>query len=131
MSGLNAVCFTTSTTGWAVGYQGIVLKTTNGGVTFVEAKELAETPTEFSLRQNFPNPFNPSTTVRYGLPHKTTVQLSVFNTLRQNISTLVNGEQEAGYHEVKFDGSGLSSGVYFYRLTAGDFVAVKKLLVLR
>ncbi len=90
-----------------------------------------EMPGEFRLDQNYPNPFNPSTTIRYGLPHKTAVQLTVYNTLGQSVSTLVNGEQEAGYHEVKFEGSGLSSGVYFYRLRAGDFVETKRLLLLR
>lgn len=88
-------------------------------------------PQRFELGQNYPNPFNPSTTIRYGLPHRSTVQLSVFNTLGQQIATLVQGEREAGYHEVQFDGSGLSSGVYFYRLTAGDYVATKKLLILK
>jgi hypothetical protein len=57
--------------------------------------------------------------------------LSVFNTLGQQVALLQNGEQEAGYHEVRFNGSGLSSGVYFYRIRAGDFVATKRLLLLR
>lgn len=85
----------------------------------------------FTLAQNYPNPFNPSTTICYGLPHKTTVQLSVFNTLGQQVATLVQGEQEAGYHEVKFDGSKLASGVYLYRLQAGSYLETKKLLVCR
>jgi len=88
-------------------------------------------PTQFVLGQNFPNPFNPSTTIRYGLPHKTTVQLSVFNTLGQSVSTLMNREQEAGYHEVQFDGSKLPSGVYLYRIQAGSYVETKKLLLVR
>jgi hypothetical protein len=83
------------------------------------------------LRQNYPNPFNPSTTIRYGLPHRSTVQLTVFNTLGQQVATLVQGEQEAGYHEVRFDASGLSSGVYFYRLSAGTYVETRKLLLLK
>jgi photosystem II stability/assembly factor-like uncharacterized protein len=86
-------------------------------------------PLGWSLFQNFPNPFNPSTTIRYGLPHKTTVHLSVFNTLGQQVALLENGEHEAGYHEIKFDGSGLSSGVYFYRIEAGSFVETKKLIL--
>jgi hypothetical protein len=87
--------------------------------------------TEFALRQNFPNPFNPSTTIRYSLPHKSAVQLTVFNTLGQQVALLQNGEQEAGYHEVKFDGTGLSSGVYFYRIQAGEFVQSRKSLLVR
>lgn len=90
-----------------------------------------EKPTDFSLSQNYPNPFNPSTSIRYGLPQKSPVHLAVFNTLGQQVALLVEGEQEAGYHEVHLDGTGLSSGVYFYRMTAGEYVATKKLLVLR
>jgi N-acetylneuraminic acid mutarotase len=91
--------------------------------------DLAGFPTIYVLDQNYPNPFNPSTTIRYGLPHKSAVQLTVFNTLGQQVSILQNGEMEAGYHEVKFDGTGLSSGVYFYRLRTGGFVETKKLML--
>jgi len=88
-------------------------------------------PVAVSLLQNYPNPFNPSTTIRYGLPDRSQVTLAVFNTLGQQVAVLQSGEQEAGYHEVKFDGSGLSSGVYFYRLRAGEFVESKQFLLLR
>ncbi len=88
-------------------------------------------PERFVLEQNYPNPFNPSTTIRYGLPQKSAVQLTIFNTLGQQVATIVQGEQEAGNHEVRFDASGLSSGVYFYRLSAGQFVQTRKLLLLR
>lgn len=86
-------------------------------------------PAQFTLDQNYPNPFNPSTTIRYALPERSQVLLSVFNTLGQQVATLVEGEQEVGYHEVKFGGSGLSSGVYFYRLQAGELVQTRKLLL--
>jgi photosystem II stability/assembly factor-like uncharacterized protein len=98
-------------------------------------------PEDVGLYQNFPNPFNPSTTIRYALPHRAHVTLKLFNTLGQQVATLVNGEVEAGYHEVQFsaiggsasggNASGLASGVYFYRLNAGDYVATKRLLVLK
>jgi hypothetical protein len=83
------------------------------------------------LEQNYPNPFNPVTTIRFGLPARSHVTLSVFNTIGQQVATLVEGEQEGGYHEVRFDGSTLASGVYFYRLHAENFVQTKRLLLLR
>ena len=90
-----------------------------------------QTPPEYSLDQGYPNPFNPSTTIRYALPGRSPVTLTIYNTLGQRLTTLVEGEQEAGYHEVKFDAAGLSSGVYFCRLQAGSFVETKNLLLVR
>jgi hypothetical protein len=98
-------------------------------LTSIEGNQLV--PKLFVLDQNYPNPFNPSTTIRYVLPQRSHVTLAVFNTLGQQVAVLQNGEQEAGYHEVKFDGSGLSSGVYFYRIQAGSFVETRKLLLIR
>jgi hypothetical protein len=86
---------------------------------------------EFVLDQNYPNPFNPATTIRYNLPHKSQVLLTVYNTLGQQVATLVQGQQEAGSYEVTFNGSALASGVYFYRLEAGSFVGTKRLLLLK
>ena len=88
-------------------------------------------PAHWELLQNYPNPFNPSTTIRYGLPSPSHISLTVFNTLGQLVATAVEGEQDAGYYNVRFDGSNLSSGVYLYRLQAGDFVQTRKLLLLR
>ncbi len=88
-------------------------------------------PTDYEVSQNYPNPFNPSTTIRYGLPSRAHVTLAVFNTLGQQVATLIQGEQKAGYHEVRFDGSTLPSGIYFYRIQAGTFTDTKKLLLVR
>jgi hypothetical protein len=88
-------------------------------------------PREFILHQNFPNPFNPTTMTSYDLPIASHVKLTVMNVLGQEVAILVNGNQDAGTHTVPFDASGLSSGVYFYRLRAGDFVATKKLVLLK
>jgi len=102
--------------------------TFKGIVASVGTGSLSEIPMLF---QNFPNPFNPSTTIRYGLPYRSHVTLTIFSILGQQVAQLVNGEQEAGYHEVKFDGSKLASGVYLYRIQAGNFVETRKLLLVR
>jgi|WetSurMetagenome_2_1015567.scaffolds.fasta_scaffold09537_2 hypothetical protein len=90
-----------------------------------------EIPKDFVLDQNYPNPFNPSTTIRYGLPARSRVTLTIFNTLGQQVALLQNGEQEAGYHEARFEGAGVSSGIYFYRIEAGSFVQTRTLVLLR
>jgi hypothetical protein len=90
-----------------------------------------ELPQQFAVEQNYPNPFNPSTIIRYVLSQRSRVTLTVFNTLGQKVAQLVNGEIDAGHHEVRFDGSDLASGVYFYSIQAGSFVQTKQLLLLR
>jgi len=89
------------------------------------------TPREFTLSQNFPNPFNPSTVILYTVPEKSEVSLTLYNTLGQFVMSIADGEQEAGPHVVRLEASGLSSGVYYYRLRAGNLVATKSLVVLR
>ncbi len=85
-------------------------------------------PKEYSV-VNYPNPFNPSTTIRFALPKDSHVVLKVYDMLGREMMTLVDGEREAGYHEVKVDGTRLGSGVYLYRITAGEFTSVKKMLL--
>jgi M6 family metalloprotease-like protein len=88
-------------------------------------------PRTFSLAQNYPNPFNPSTTIKYELPTSSMVRLSVYDLLGREVSVLVNERRDAGVHEVKCDCLDLASGVYFYRLQAGDFVSTQKMLLLK
>jgi hypothetical protein len=83
------------------------------------------------LYQNYPNPSNPNTTITYELPRALQVVLSVYDILGREVSVLVNDRRDAGVHEVKFDGSNLASGVYFYRIQAGSFVQTRKLLLVR
>jgi len=90
-----------------------------------------ELPKHFVLEQNYPNPFNPTTVVRYQLPAAGDVTLAVYDLLGREVAVLVNGRADAGVHEVTFDGSGLSSGVYLYRLSVGDFVQARRLMLLK
>jgi hypothetical protein len=90
-----------------------------------------QVPSHFELSQNYPNPFNPVTTISYALPQSAYVTLGVYNTLGERVALLVDGEQQAGYHNVELNGSGLASGVYFYRIQAGSFMDVKKLVLMK
>jgi hypothetical protein len=116
---------------WFVGWDRIRPTKFGLGKELSDDEEIAETPTTYNLGENYPNPFNPTTVIRYELPMKSKVTLTVYNTLGQRVVTLVDAEEQAGYHEIRFDGSGLASGVYFYRLQAGDFVQTRKLLLLK
>jgi 3',5'-cyclic AMP phosphodiesterase CpdA len=84
-------------------------------------------PASFHLAQNFPNPFNPTTTIRYELPVTAKVRLAIYNLRGELVRTLVEAEMPAGYHKATFDASGLASGIYFYRLNAGAFTATRKM----
>ncbi|MCL4538477.1 MAG: T9SS type A sorting domain-containing protein [Bacteroidetes bacterium] len=88
-------------------------------------------PSMFVLHQNYPNPFNPSTFITYQLPASGFVELKVFDVLGREVETLVNERQSAGAHSVKFNGTNLASGIYFYRLQAGTYYDTKKLLLLK
>jgi hypothetical protein len=102
------------------------------GSPVVTVENQEEVPLTYGLSQNYPNPFNPSTNIRFEVPVKSQVTLKVYNVLGQEVRTLINDEERtAGRYEVRFDAAGLSSGVYFYRLHAGDFMATKKLLLVR
>ncbi len=92
---------------------------------------IAEIPDGFILQDNYPNPFNPSTTIRFGIPTDANVHLAVYNTLGEKVAQLVAGELNAGYHEVLFDASQLASGLYIYRMQAGDYVSSRKLILLK
>ncbi|MDP4117505.1 MAG: T9SS type A sorting domain-containing protein, partial [Bacteroidota bacterium] len=88
-------------------------------------------PTTFGLNQNYPNPFNPSTIISYQLPKQSHVEVSIYNSLGQKVATLVNDVKEAGYYNVNFNASNLSSGVYFYQIKAGDFNVTKKMMLMK
>jgi hypothetical protein len=89
------------------------------------------TPESVELIQNYPNPFNPSTTIKYDLPKDSRVSLKIFDILGREVATLVNGEEKAGNKSAVWNATGFSSGVYIYRLEAGNFVSLKKLLLLK
>ena len=90
-----------------------------------------EVPAEFALEQNYPNPFNPSTVISFSIPSRANVSLRVFDAMGREVATLVSGELPAGNHSLQWNGTGLPSGVYFYRISAGSMTGTKKLILLR
>lgn len=99
--------------------------------TITDVEDIGSVPTDFNLMQNYPNPFNPTTTIRFALPKESSVRLTVFNILGQEVASLVQGTMTAGFHKVDFDASKLTSGMYIYRIEAGNFVSVKKMVLMK
>lgn len=93
--------------------------------------ETDQVPLRYGLSQNYPNPFNPTTVVTFSLPKKSHVKLAVYNLLGEKVSELVNGEMDAGDHQISVDAQGYSAGVYFYVIEAGEFKDVKKMMVIK
>jgi hypothetical protein len=107
-----------------------------GGGTFCAGSIIIKTisteiPDRFDMQQNYPNPFNPVTVIKYQLPKSEYVSLVVYDGLGREVEVIYEGQQSPGYYEASFDGSQLTSGVYFYKITAGDFSQTKKMLMIK
>ena len=102
-----------------------------GGYTAINEQENTATPATFELSQNFPNPFNPTTTIPFNLPEKSHVRLSLINILGEVVAEIVNEEYGAGYHEIVFNGENLAAGLYFYKIQTEEYSAVKKLVIVK
>jgi photosystem II stability/assembly factor-like uncharacterized protein len=124
MSFLNAL------TGYVCGDSGTVLKTTNGGLVFVNPIS-SDVPKSYLLSQNYPNPFNPATTINYELPEAGYVKLVVYDILGREIAILVNEKESAGIYKVQWDASPYPSGVYFYKLVTEDFSETKRMVLVK
>jgi photosystem II stability/assembly factor-like uncharacterized protein len=135
---LKSVFFVNENTGWIVGHNGIILKTTDGGGSIVGIIPNNEVPKKFTLSQNYPNPFNPKTIIEFQFPGKSSdingsrfVILKVYEITGKEVATLVNQKLNPGVYNVEFDGSGFSSGVYFYKLESEGFSNTKKMILIR
>ena len=103
----------------------------DGKYQYSKEVEVEVIPLTYELSQNYPNPFNPVTEIKYNLPEASRVVLKVYNIIGQQVASLVNGNIDAGFHSVMFDGSNLPSGTYIYRLQTNNFVQVKKMVLLK
>ena len=110
--------------------QVVELPAANGGDLVASAKPDV-IPNRFELNQNYPNPFNPTTTIAYSLAEPTQVSLKVYDMLGREVTTLVNEYRQAGEHKVEFNANGIPSGVYFYKINAGDVTETKKMTLLK
>jgi hypothetical protein len=108
-----------------------LIKTDASGLTDVQIEHNPQIPVSFSLEQNYPNPFNPTTTISYQIPELSFVTIKIFDVLGSEIATLINEEKPIGSYEVEFNASELTSGIYFYRLKAGDFIVTKKMVLMK
>jgi hypothetical protein len=116
---------------WAT-YQGNYRRSGNVDMSVTTSSESFKTlPTEFQLLQNYPNPFNPSTQIEFAIPEASLVRLEVFNTLGQRVQTLKNEKMPAGNYSVTFEAFDLTTGIYLYRLTAGEFSQINRMLLIK
>jgi hypothetical protein len=101
-------------------------------VVLTDIKELPNVkPTVYTLSQNYPNPFNPTTNIRFSIPKAGLVTMKVYNVIGQEVASLVNEYKEAGTYNVDFNGVNLTSGVYFYSISSGDFTSTKKMILMK
>jgi len=128
---LKSVYFINSNTGFAVGDSGMLLKTTTGGVLTGFTGNETQVPSAYSLSQNYPNPFNPTTTIKFAVPNQSSVKITVIDITGKEIETLVNEKLQAGTYQTNWNASNFSSGVYFYKITAGEFSETKKMLLVK
>jgi photosystem II stability/assembly factor-like uncharacterized protein len=128
---LNSAFFVDSKTIIAVGDGGTIIKTTTGGIVSATNGNDQRLPDNFLLYQNYPNPFNPTTTIKYSIPSSSHIKLTIYNMLGQIVKELVNETKPAGTYQVEFDGSSLSSGVYFYSLRTNNFCKTNKFILLK
>ena len=127
---LHSVSFIDANNGTVVAPLGSILRTTNGGVPFVNQIS-SEIPEGFSLYQNYPNPFNPKTSIRFDIFESSQTKLIIYDILGKEIATLLNEKVSAGSYEVSWNASEYPSGVYFYKLVANEFSDAKKMLLLK
>jgi photosystem II stability/assembly factor-like uncharacterized protein len=143
-NGGHSIYFVNDTIGWIVGNLGKIFHTFNGGGILKVTNNIQQITNGFELFQNYPNPFNPTTKIRYEIPMRSPigsfgndngrgshVSLKIFDALGREVETLVNEVKSAGSYEVTFDGSSLTSGIYFYKLSAKEFSETKRMMLIK
>jgi hypothetical protein len=120
--------FTVNDPGGASAKDTLAISLINTGVA---AERIADAPKEYILFDNYPNPFNPETTIRYGLPKPSSVDIRIYNLIGQEVATLIEEKQQPGTYEIHWDAKGRASGIYFYRIEAEDWRKVKRMVLVK
>lgn len=128
---LNSIYFLDDKIGWIAGESGTIIHTTNGGFTNIDSQLNTYDSERLTISQNYPNPFNPVTSIKYSIQRKSFVELKIYNSIGQCISTLVNQEQMPGNYKVTFDGTNYSTGIYFCKITTDINSECKKMLLIK
>jgi hypothetical protein len=103
----------------------------NFGYPIVSVEDELPAVSEFKLEQNYPNPFNPSTIIKFGIPERSNVQITIYDLLGSEVTTLLNQELDKGWYDLTFNANGFSSGFYIYRMQAGNYISTKKMLMIK
>ena len=124
------ICTASSVLGGIVGYLIGDLVFTSQGTEFMSL-DISTGPTSYRLYANYPNPFNPTTTIRFDLPYKSGVSIKVYNLQGREVMSLIDGNMEAGYHSVSWNAESYSSGMYFVKMLTGDFIHTQKMMLIK
>lgn len=127
----NSIYFTSLNEGYITCENGVIYKTTNGGNPIGIEPVSSEVPNEFLLSQNYPNPFNPSTNIEFKIAGFGLVNITIYNTLGQLINVIADNEMQPGTYKTNFDAAYLSSGIYYYTLTAGNYKFTRKMVLIK
>jgi hypothetical protein len=127
---LSSLSVSNAQTGWAVGSSGRILKTTTGGIIFLQPIS-NKIPGSYKLYQNYPNPFNPTKSIKFQVASSTLVKLIVYDVLGKVAAEPVNKELQPGTYEVNFDGNNLANGIYFYTLSSGEFRETRRAVLIK
>jgi hypothetical protein len=136
---LRGIHFANKNVGIIIGDNGVILKTTTGGITSVKENRIQEITPNYHLYQNYPNPFNPSTVISFQLPVFSHVKLIIYDILGREVTKLIDEDRLAGYHSITWNAKNVASGLYYYKLmvnganplTAGNYVQVRKMILLK
>lgn len=128
---INKLFFYGDNYGWAIGFLGNIIHTSNGGISLLDFNVVNTYPDDFILYQNYPNPFNPTTKIKFEISTSSVITLKIYDILGRELKVLITAYKTYGKHEIVFDGSEFPSGVYFYKLQTGNYLQTRKMILIK